>query len=157
MVEKVLTISAKLAAEEEMPGKLFAIIEETVLCLSIYIGGYSVKGQADMSKALALSKLLTDHVMAEVLKEKDFGNMIMAVDLLRLVTLLQSSYEQPQSPDVVSPLTQLLAFCHKEVMAEHSDQEKDMKDWLGVACGALATMTLIPTGMDQSQVIMEFF
>ena len=44
MVEKVLTISAKLATEEEMPGKLFAIIEETVLCLSIYIGGYSVKG-----------------------------------------------------------------------------------------------------------------
>ena len=42
-------------------------------------------------------------------------------------------------------------------MAEHSDQEKDIEDWLSVACGALATMTLIPTGMDQSQVIMEFF
>ena len=76
-----------------MPGKLFALIEETVMCLSIYISGYSVKGLEVTSKALALSKLLTDHVIAEIVKEKEFGNMIMAVNLLRLVTLLQSSHE----------------------------------------------------------------
>ena len=94
MVEKILVVSAKLATEEEMPGKLFALIEETVICLSIYISGYRVKGQEDTSKTLALSKLLSEHVIAEVIKEKDFGNMIMAVNLLRLVTLLQSSNEQ---------------------------------------------------------------
>ena len=37
------------------------------------------------------------------------------------------------------------------------DDEKDIEDWLGVVCGALSTLVLIPTGMDHSQSIMEFF
>ena len=75
-----------------MPGKLFALIEEILLCLTIYIPTYTVK--VDSSKALGLTKLLTDQVIAELVKEKDFGNMIMSVNLMRLLALLQSSFDQ---------------------------------------------------------------
>ena len=37
------------------------------------------------------------------------------------------------------------------------DDEKDLEDWLGIVCGALSTLILIPTGMDHMQKIMEFF
>ena len=88
----MLVISGKLATEDEMPGKLFALIEEILLCLTIYIPSYNVK--VDSGKALGLTKLMTDQVIAELVKEKDFGNMIMSVNLMRLVALLQSSFDQ---------------------------------------------------------------
>ena len=37
------------------------------------------------------------------------------------------------------------------------NSEKDVEDWLSVVCGALSTLVLIPTGVDHSQFIMEFF
>ena len=78
-----------------MPGKLFAVIEEIVLNLSVYIAGYSANAsQTDISKALGLSGVLAGYVIQEVVIEKEFGNMIMVVNLLRLVVLLQSSFDQ---------------------------------------------------------------
>ena len=102
--------------------------------------------------------MLTDQVVAEIVKAKEIGDMIMAVNLMRLIVLLQSSFDQQQPVDLVSPLTQLLVFCHKEIMANASeDSEKDLEDWLGVVCGAISTIALIPTGVDHTQMIVEFF
>ena len=41
MVERVLAAAGKLACEDEMPGKMFALVEQIIIALSIFSDGLS--------------------------------------------------------------------------------------------------------------------
>ena len=94
-VEKLLPLSAKLINEDEMPGKLFALVEETLMALVLYSEGLLLpvevanQGLAGMTeKGVALVNVVKDSLVATVTRERDLGNILSSIDLLRFFALL---------------------------------------------------------------------
>ena len=60
LVERLLPVCAKLATEDEMPGKLFSLIEETLMALTLF------SDQLWDAKLEALVALVRDRVVSVI-------------------------------------------------------------------------------------------
>ena len=82
IVSKLLPVCAKLAQEDEMPGKLFALIEEILMTLVLF--SQNLEGE----KMKTLFQVINETVVGQLIQEKDLGNILCALNLYRIMALL---------------------------------------------------------------------
>lgn len=84
-MEKLIPACAKLALEDDMPGKIFALLEEILLALSLYSEGLQD------AKLHALLEVVINKVVLPVMQGENpsLGNLVNSLNLLRFFALLQ--------------------------------------------------------------------
>jgi len=81
---KLVPLLAKLASEDEMPGKIFALLEEILMALYLFSDGFT----SDAHKVRAFTQLLKDKFISVVIQERDLGTILKTMGLLRFIALL---------------------------------------------------------------------
>ena len=135
-IERLMPACAKLAVEDDMPGKLFALIEELLITLVLFSEGL------EGAKLHALLKAVMDLVIVPVISERDLANILNSINLLRLFSLLKEPSESAQSRPIMEKLGELLVQSQTVIAEDYRDSSEDQKDWIKVVCAGLGTLLL---------------
>ena len=79
-----------------MPGKLFALIEEILMTLVLF--SQNLEG----AKVTTLLQVINDTVVGQLIQEKDLGNILSALNLYRILALLNEPKRNQMSEMVLS-------------------------------------------------------